>query len=406
MRIKTNPGDFSVKEVLHFAPGKKETSFRLYILEKRGWNTTDAIKATAEQKNVPVQEIRSLGKKDRHAHTAQYLSAPSKYDLTCEGDGYSVRFAGYSTVHLEPAVLKGNQFSLILRDMNRREADRVETRLEETALRGFANYFDDQRFGNVGNKGEFFAEMLVKRRFGPALRKYFSFHHPDAPLYLKKRKTLVAEKWGRWDELEPFCPEPLLKKMLAVLRSRGENGFRACLKLLPDGEMGMFFSAYSSFLWNETFSRFLAGEEGDFFPVKLRTGPVLQYRTLPDSLFGRLSSEILPTVGPDMPSLAPDMEKVFSRLLSERGVRLSKFRLKEIDQAYFASFPRQCVVFPGGLEWQREEDDLFPGKGALYVRFFLPRGSYATMLLKAVSEGPVSSGRLFSRSGGAREPRT
>ncbi|MDD3389845.1 MAG: tRNA pseudouridine(13) synthase TruD, partial [Synergistaceae bacterium] len=77
-------------------------------------------------------------------------------------------------------------------------------------------------------------------------------------------------------------------------------------------------------------------------------------------------------------------------LLAERGVRLSKFRMKEISQAYFASFPRRCVVVPGDLKCEREEDPLFPGKLAIRTGFFLPRGSYATMLLKTAAAGPVT----------------
>lgn len=392
MRIKTKADDFCVEEVLHFAPAKKEMPFRLFLLEKEGWNTYDAVREAAVRKKVPLGEIRSLGRKDRHARTVQFLSVPAEYDLACEGEGFSVRSAGYSLKQLEPAVLKGNRFSLVLRGMDDREAERTEIRLEQISRRGFANYFDDQRFGNVGSKGEFFGEMLVKRRFDAALRKYFSFCHPEAPAYLKKRKALLAEKWGKWEEMEPLCTEPLLKKMLSLLKKKGREGVLACLRLIPAEDMGMYFSAYSSFLWNETLSRFLQGEDGELFPVELRTGQVYQYAGLAEDLQRRLLSEPLHTVGPDMPPLPPDLDGVFSRLLGERGVRLSKFRMKEISQAYFASFPRQCAVLPEDMEWKREEDGLFPGKVALRLRFFLPRGSYATMLLK-------SAGRV-------QEPRT
>ena len=392
MRIKTKADDFCVEEVLHFAPAKKEMPFRLFLLEKEGWNTSDAVREAAVRKKVPLGEIRSLGRKDRHARTVQFLSVPAEYDLACEGEGFSVRSAGYSLKQLEPAVLKGNRFSLVLRGMDDREAERTEIRLEQISRRGFANYFDDQRFGNVGSKGEFFGEMLVKRRFDAALRKYFSFCHPEAPAYLKKRKALLAEKWGKWEEMEPLCTEPLLKKMLSLLKKKGREGVLACLRLIPAEDMGMYFSAYSSFLWNETLSRFLQGEDGELFPVELRTGQVYQYAGLAEDLQRRLLSEPLHTVGPDMPPLPPDLDGVFSRLLGERGVRLSKFRMKEISQAYFASFPRQCAVLPEDMEWKREEDGLFPGKVALRLRFFLPRGSYATMLLK-------SAGRV-------QEPRT
>jgi tRNA pseudouridine13 synthase len=390
MRIKTVFDDFFVEEVLHFAPSKKEMPFRVFLLEKEGWNTADALREAAAARGVPLTEVRSVGKKDRHAHTLQYVSVPSQYDLACEGKGFSVRFAGYSNAHLAPAVLKGNRFSVLLRDMEQTEAGRCEARLQEVSARGFVNYFDDQRFGNVGEKGEFLAEMLVKRRFGPALRKYFSFRHPDAPLPLKRRKALLAAMWGKWEEMAPFCPEPLLKEMLTILRKRGEAGYRACLKLIPAPEMGLYFSAYQSFLWNETLSRFLAKQRGDLFLVSVRTGELLQYRMLPEPLLSRLASAALPTAAPDMPPLEPDIGEVFSALLFERGVRLSKFRLKEMEQAYFSSFPRACTVVPGDASWKREEDPLFPGKNAMRVNFFLPRGSYATMMLKAVAPEEAS----------------
>jgi tRNA pseudouridine13 synthase len=373
MRIKTKADDFCVEEVLHFAPAKKEMPFRLFLLEKEGWNTSDAVREAAVRKKVPLGEIRSLGRKDRHARTVQFLSVPAEDDLAWEGEGFSVRSAGYSLKQLEPAVLKGNRFSLVLRGMDDREAERTEIRLEQISRRGFANYFDDQRFGNVGSKGEFFGEMLVKRRFDAALRKYFSFCHPEAPAYLKKRKALLAEKWGKWEEMEPLCTEPLLKKMLSLLKKTGREGVLACLRLIPAEEMGMYFSAYSSFLWNETLSRFLQGEDGELFPVELRTGQVYQYAGLPEDLQRRLLSEPLHTVGPDMPPLPPDLDGVFSRLLGERGVRLSKFRMKEISQAYFASFPRQCAVLPEDRNGKGKRTASSPGK-SLFGSGFSCRG--------------------------------
>ncbi len=95
--------------------------------------------------------------------------------------------------------------------MDDREAERTEIRLEQISRRGFANYFDDQRFGNVGSKGEFFAEMLVKRRFDAALRKYFSFCHPEAPAYLKKRK-LFSPRNGKMEEMNPSARSPCCKR--------------------------------------------------------------------------------------------------------------------------------------------------------------------------------------------------
>ena len=381
MIIKKTPEDFVVREVLQAPPRTQEGPFRLFLLEKRGWNTRDAMKALADRTKVPLREIRAAGQKDKNARTAQHLSVPARFDLTCSGDGFSVSFAGYGDAPLGHPSLRGNRFDVVLRNMGKREAASAERRLLETADRGFINYFGDQRFGAVGQGGEFLAEMLVKRLYGPALRKYLSACHPEAPVAVKRRKSLVAERWGRWDEVASLCDEPHLKKMAEILRAKGAAGFRACLALIPADEMGMHFSAYSSFLWNETLSRFLADQKGALFPVRLRTGEVLQFRSLDETLALRLRTEPLATVAPDMPALPEDMGEVFLRLLAERGVRLSKFRLKEIPQAYFASFPRACLVVPEDLSVAREEDALYQGRFALRAGFFLPRGSYGTVLL-------------------------
>ncbi len=77
MRIKAKPDDFAVEEVIHFTPSKKEGPFRVYKLEKSGWNTSDAIRDAAAKKKVPFKEIRTLGKKDRHALTAGVKDIPS-----------------------------------------------------------------------------------------------------------------------------------------------------------------------------------------------------------------------------------------------------------------------------------------------------------------------------------------
>jgi len=43
------------------------------------------------------------------------------------------------------------------------------------------------------------------------------------------------------------------------------------------------------------------------------------------------------------------------------------------------------VVVPGEFTWSRpEEDERYPGKRKSTLSFLLPRGSYATMLVKSL----------------------
>ncbi|HCR38684.1 MAG TPA: tRNA pseudouridine(13) synthase TruD, partial [Synergistaceae bacterium] len=62
----------------------------------------------------------------------------------------------------------------MLRDLDAPESEVIGKRLEEVKLFGFANYFDDQRFGDVSGGGVFPGEMIVKRRYGEALKCIFT----------------------------------------------------------------------------------------------------------------------------------------------------------------------------------------------------------------------------------------
>jgi tRNA pseudouridine13 synthase len=53
---------------------------------------------------------------------------------------------------------------------------------------------------------------------------------------------------------------------------------------------------------------------------------------------------------------------------------------------FFKAYPRKAVVTPEHLKASSPEpDDLYPGRKKLVLSFFLPPGSYATMLIKRLS---------------------
>ena len=61
---------------------KDDGAYRIYQLEKRHWNTMDALLAIARQNKMPMAKIGYGGRKDRHAVTYQYISVPRQYDLS------------------------------------------------------------------------------------------------------------------------------------------------------------------------------------------------------------------------------------------------------------------------------------------------------------------------------------
>ena len=82
---------------------------------------------------------------------------------------------------------------------------------------------------------------------------------------------------------------------------------------------------------------------------------------------------------------APEGEAALLAVLAARGVRLPQFNLRHLRAAHFASSLRPLWVRPQGFEASPPEpDDLFPGRWKGTLGFALPRGSYATLLVKTL----------------------
>ena len=60
-------------------------------------------------------------------------------------------------------------------------------------------------------------------------------------------------------------------------------------------------------------------------------------------------------------------------------------KIKGMDKPYFSKGERVACVRPTGWSCTGDADDLNRGRRKLTLRFELPRGSYATMLVKRIT---------------------
>ena len=151
--LKASPEDFLVVEDLGFAPDGEGEHVLVRIL-KNGCNTRFVADALAKFLNVPAREVSFAGQKDKQAVTEQWLCArvPGKEmpDLSAfQLEGCQVLEYARHKRKLRLGALKGNDFTLILREVSRR--DEVEQRLQAIQSAGVPNYFGVQRFGIGGS---------------------------------------------------------------------------------------------------------------------------------------------------------------------------------------------------------------------------------------------------------------
>ncbi|POP46383.1 tRNA pseudouridine(13) synthase TruD [Superficieibacter electus] len=151
--LKASPEDFLVVEDLGFAPDGEGEHILVRVL-KNGCNTRFVADALAKFLKIPAREVSFAGQKDKHAVTEQWLCArvPGKElpDLSAfQLEGCQVLEYARHKRKLRLGALKGNNFTVILREVSQR--DEVERRLQAIESAGVPNYFGAQRFGLGGS---------------------------------------------------------------------------------------------------------------------------------------------------------------------------------------------------------------------------------------------------------------
>ncbi len=391
MKIKVTPDDFVVTEkvTLRLTPSGR---YRIYLLEKRYWNTLDALRVIARASGAKLAHIGYGGRKDRYARTCQHISVPREYALRSPEPNLTLTFLGFSDDFISARSIEANEFEITVRKVEPSDVSSLRARLAEISRWGFPNYFDDQRFGSVSKPDEFFAEKVIMGHYRGALKLYFTVVHPEQSADEKRRRRAIDALWPTrdWEGIEKLCKTAVER---AICRRLSEGASRsrlaAAIELIPRDELSMFFAAYQSFLWNKTLERILisyAGHLDNLFVVKGKIMDYRFYRMLPQEVFRHLAGLEIPTVSRKMPVTEPEVEEAIRQVLEERSVRPVQFGPRDIRKVHFKSFLRSAIVIPRDFQWGPFiEDDLYAGRMKLRMKFVLPPGSFATMLVKALN---------------------
>ncbi|QDG49918.1 tRNA pseudouridine(13) synthase TruD [Persicimonas caeni] len=338
--IKCEIDDFEVEEVPLYEPGGDGQHAYVW-LEKRGVPGGKLVSMLAAHFGVKKRDIGTAGIKDKHAVTRQWVSLPfheleqdEPSDLVGPVvDGVEVLEARLHRNKLRTGHLEGNRFQVVVRnfDVPADEAlERAQAVLEVLGAKGMPNYFGLQRFGNGGST----LELGVGYLKGDA----------DAKRRLKRNHFLRRLSVSA-------VQSELFNRVLAARIDR------ELLWTLFDGDVvkktdtgGVFVVPTDEF--EETQARLDRGE-------LVTTGP-------------------LP--GPRM--IAPERDgKVFEdEVLSSA----------EVDDRDFARHKklapgarRPLLVDVGEPSVRIETRD---GQEVLVVGFFLPSGTYATVLLREITK--------------------
>ncbi|MCA9057088.1 MAG: tRNA pseudouridine(13) synthase TruD, partial [Planctomycetaceae bacterium] len=424
VKLKQHPEDFIVTEQVTLDTGRG--GFAVYRLTKWELGTPEALTAISHCWNIPRQRIAHAGLKDRKAVTTQYITVKEgpHRDLTLQN--LELEYIGQRRTPLTAADIAANHFELTVRDLTEDEVTTAENRIRELSISGIPNYFDDQRFGSLGESGEWVAHALCQGNYERALWLALADSHPGDSSLEKRQKQILKEHWGDWLKCKALLDRSHRRSIVTFLADKVAankpvdfKGAFACL----NGELrGLYLSAWQSALWNRLLTAVLQQElpAAQLTVIPLKSGPaVFPQRSVADALSSSgiaisqddsssTSSDAVdalrlrPGLQLPLPSARIQMPtgilgELLTNVLTEEGITLSEMKVRFPRDRFFSRGLRTALVYPDLDEIASFDDEHNPGRKAIRLSFALQRGSYATMMIRflfraANGDGLATSG--------------
>lgn len=387
MKLKQQPSDFRVEELTTVQPGPNG-HFAFYRLEKSDWTTPDALAVICRRWKVESRRLSVGGLKDRHAQTIQYFAIDRGPGRDLSHGPISVTYLGQVEQPYSTEQNRGNRFTIHMRSLSPRQVEHSTRHLCEIHKTGVPNYFDDQRFGGV-HGSSFVAREMVLGHFERAIQLAIAVHSPHDRATTKLEKMILNSNWGDWARCRAELPRGHARDVVDYLIRRPTDFRGACARLHPELQ-GLYLSAWQSHLWNRMLTRWLTTHIGtdELVPIRLKTQQVVMPRSIPASIRADWEALVLPLPSArlKLDPLAP-WAAVVEAIMTEEGIPLEEMRIKGLRKPFFSKGERVGKFNAADLTWSDSDDELNPGRQKLSLRFDLPRGCYATMLVKRITAG-------------------
>lgn len=383
MKLKRQPEDFRVEELSDFPI--EGGDFAVYRLAKRGLGTPEAIEEILRRWKLERRRIAYGGLKDRHAVTTQLLTIYRGPAHGLQHTHFQLEYLGRAARPYQASDIRANRFEVTLRSLAADALPRAAAALENLRAAGVANYFDDQRFGSLGASGEFIARPWIAGDYERTLWLALADPCPADNAAELEEKRLLRELWGDWLALKQQLARSHRRSIVTYLCDHPRN-FRGAIARLRVDLRSIYVAAFQSALWNRMLADLLEQTCPErLVPITFRMGELPFYRDLPDDVAQTLLATRLPLPSARLKLEPGPVRDLVESSLARQGLALREIRLKFPRDTFFSKGWREAVLMPHGLEYETAADDLYQGRQKLTMRFELPRGAYATMLVKRIT---------------------
>ena len=407
MKLKQRIGDFRVRELLADGYLQERGDHAVYRVTKRKLTTHEAARILAQEAGIDAAEVGMAGLKDRQATTIQYMSVATGRPVRLRSPELLIEPVGRAAETLSSAVSLGNAFELVVRDLDPRDLQALRRNVPIVREHGVINYFDEQRFGNVKHNQGWIARYLMRGEAERALRELLAARSPHDNDKRKRFKTRVQDLWGDWracrDEAGHYGQHHSVFEHLI----KSPDDFAGAFQRVAGRLRLIHLYAYQSHLWNRALCEWVRRE----VPVERRIvldsieGSLITFAGAPPAGLAGKTSFRLP--GEGLEDVEDPLEReLFEAELERQHLAPGDFRIENMPGFQLKGEARSLRVVPRHLRVRPPEDDpMHRGARLVRVRFELPRGSYATLVVKRLLAVPLGPGGEEGRRGGGFQAR-
>ena len=396
-RIKVRAEDFLVEELpLYELSGAGE---HVYLcVQKSNTSHAEMISVLRRHFGVDQSEIGFGGMKAKVGVTRQtvsiHLPGSAIPDTNIEHARIAVLWATRHHNKLRLGQLAGNRFSIRIRDVDPMKAPLALKIMRKLEQQGVPNYFGEQRFGYRGNNHVLGAYVLRGEwrhactfLLGQAGGGFQEYQRPRRALYDEGKYAEAAAEWTTADRVELIVSRKL---------ARGTRP-RDALLAVGDSAVEFWISALQSAIFNRVLDERIRTaalgtlREGDIackhenrsmFHV---TAEALASGELAQRLANMEVSPTGPLWGPGMLLPAGQTAEAERSALAAAGFTVEQFlgfkRTLE-GQRRPLSVPLRNAALEAGIDEHGE---------FIRVAFDLPRGSYATVVLREIMKNAAAA---------------
>ena len=399
--IRNDNQDFYVEEVpLHLPTGEGPNTW--IQIEKEGRTTLDVVLDMAKYLHISRKRTGFAGMKDRSAITRQWLCisniTPEELpDFEEVLHNVKVLEVKQNQKKLRMGQLKGNKFKINIKNTNNPSEDKIiaEEVLESLKITGVPNYYGFQRFGEVRSTTHLVGKCLVEGDIKKAVDTYIG-----NPNELEHNQPYEARKLydeGKLQESYNIMPKSMryeksmLKELIQSNEKHGEiveKDYIRAIESLPKPLKRMFVNAYESYLFNKIVNeRSKVGInkycEGDIIiDEDERWIHEIDKETIQDDINNFVVNPTGPLFGSKVPFAEGIQGDIERKVIQEENIIKEDFTCPKTPKLGSHGIRRS-------IRFKIEDTNVEKIDNGIQVEFFIPKGCYATAVLREIMKKNV-----------------